>query len=300
MTLIADLRVTTNIASAGLTGTGALTATTAADIPISAALTGTGALSASVVLNVPITAAITGSGDLRADLVMVIPINAALTGAGDLRASFETPIDAALTGTGALTASLVVVTNVAAALTGTGALSGTIGSEVNIEAALSGTGTLSASVEGATGAVAETPTTPLPRGMTTWDFSSAGAWIPAHPFALKPYLPPVVSLGQVWFKAYASFTAEIEVVPLVVVAPRAAFALGAAFRVQMVQLVVEVRGATFGGGRELPPATFTADREVVSGRSGGQKMYDAVEDLILSGALPPELALLEGLREVLR
>lgn len=306
MTLLATLGVDHPI-TAALTGAGALAANTAASVPLSATLTGSGSLAADLILTIPLTATLSGTGTLTAaTLVMSVPVTATLSGAGALSATtaadipvtatltgtgalaislevgLGVSIDGALTGTGSLTASLVISVPVEATLTGAGALTATTAAEIPITATLTGAGALAATVDVPSAAV--TPAQPPPRGMTTLDLST---WIPVEPFRLRKYQPPIVTLGVVVFRVYPVFEAQAYGVPMV--EAQARFVTAWQFRAEARCITIELRRIV-----------FSAEADVMNGRSGGESVYSEAEDLYLSGALPPELALLEGLRRVPR
>ena len=113
------------------------------------------------------------------------------------------------------------------------------------------------------------------RGLTTYDASS---WIPDEPFHPPLPTPTIIILPQIVFRAYPLLTVRASVTPVLSAAPR--FAEMPVLRVLGVRQGVAVRSLVFSAGRGVDRASM---------------VYNELEDLILSGALPPELALLEAI-----
>lgn len=131
-------------ASAGLSGSGTLSAGTTPAVTRSAALSGSGTLSTTQRLGVARSAALSGAGTLSAVQLLGVVRAVALSGEGTLSASPSPGFTrtAALTGSGTLLASTLGYAN--GVLSGSGTLSATISGAWLKAAALSGSGTLTA------------------------------------------------------------------------------------------------------------------------------------------------------------
>jgi hypothetical protein len=127
-------------ATAGLSGTGTLTAASSPTVNAVAALNGTGTLTGTVKPTATAAATLSGTGTLAGTVKPTVTTPAPLTGTGTLTATTAVLTTATLTGTGTLATSQAPQLAATAALTGTGALTAT-GQGVG-QATLTGTGSL--------------------------------------------------------------------------------------------------------------------------------------------------------------
>ena len=124
-----------------------------------------------------------------------------------------------------------------------------------------------------------TPTVTRPavpeRGLTTYDVS---AWIPVEPFHPPLPTPTIITAPQIVFRAYPALTARASVTPVISASPR--FSEMPVLRVLRTTQGITARSLVFSAGRGVDRASM---------------VYNELEDLILSGALPPEIAVLEAI-----
>lgn len=259
MTLVATLRVTSALPGATMAGTGTQVALLRVATPVRSQMSGTGTMTVALRVSSPIRSTMAGTGTMTVTLA----------------AGGQVAMAATMSGAGALAAALRVSSPAAATMTGTGAMTVALAVQSPMAATMSGAGTLTVTLVAPVEAAPPAPAAP-PRGMTTLDLAS---WIPVEPFQLVKPAPFVVVARRIIFRVYPAFEATAVVVPIIEAGAR--FAVRPRVKARAHNPVVLVR------------AVLIARAEVLDGRSGGHRPSTEIEDLVLTGVLPPGLALLE-------